>query len=184
MKNLILVAALTAGVSEAWADEQKETLKEQSGKGKVPPIEVRKDPRQTILEPTTQIRPNTPAGAAASSQKGSGNAVTDQQQPTTIDKDLQNRVLVALSTGSTGTQGILATNQLTNIKVDVKDRVVTLRGDVTTEKNRQVLEKRVKGLAGVDRVVNQLTVNPSGQTRRDGLQNPDGYSGNANPIPR
>lgn len=180
MKNLILIAALSAGVGAAFADEQKETLKEQSGNGKVPPINVEKDPRQPQPEPTTRIIPNS--GAPSKTEQG-GKAAA-QENPKTIDDDLRNRVLVSLSTGSVGTQGVLATNNLTSIKVDVKDRVVTLRGDVTTDKNREIIEKRVKGLAGVDRVVNELKVNPNAKMKRSQLFNPDGYSGPTSPTPK
>lgn len=180
MRNYFLIAALSAGVGAAFADEQKETLKEQSGAGKVPPIEVKRDPRQDRAEPTTQIRPNS--GAPGKRQQGGG--AVPQNDPKTIDQDLKNRVLVSLSTGSVGTQGVIATNSLTDIKVDVKDRVVTLRGDVTTEKNREVLENRVKGLAGVDRVINELKVNPNAKIKRSGLLNPDGYSGTTSPTPK
>lgn len=177
MKKTFFLAGALAAATGTWAADQKETLKPRDGGGKNAPIEVKRDPQQTALDPTTQIKPNTPAGAPAATEKGAA------PQANSIDKDMQNRVLVALSTGSLGTQGVIATNQLTNIKVEVKDRVVTLRGDVTSEKNRQTIEKRVKGLDGVTRVVNELKVNPSAKTKRPDLQHPDGYAPSGNQSP-
>jgi hypothetical protein len=89
---------------------------------------------------------------------------------------LRQRVLVSLSTGSIGTQGILASDQLTDIKVAVTNRVVTLSGDVQSEKNKKTIEKRVAGLDGVKRVNNQLTVNTGRKPAHADLTKPDGYA--------
>lgn len=177
MKKTFFLAGALAAMTGTWAADQKETLKPRDGGGKNAPIEVKRDPQQTALDPTTQIKPNAPTGAPAAGEKGNA------PKANSIDQDLQNRVLVALSTGSVGTQGVLATNQLTGIKVEVKDRVVTLRGDVTSEKSRGTIEKRVKGMDGVSRVVNELKVNPAAKTKRPSLQQPDGYAPSRNQTP-
>jgi len=125
-----------------------------------------KDPQQTRNEQTTQIATNTGKGTAPINYKGAG----------TVDEDLRQRIMVALSTGSIGTQGVIASDQLTDIKVAVTNRVVTLSGDVVSENSKKTLEKRVAGLDGVTKVNNQLTVNPNHKTRRPNLLKPDGYS--------
>ncbi len=50
-----------------------------------------------------------------------------------------------------------------NFEVDVKDGVVTLRGKVDRERNRQRAERLVKKVKGVRQVVNQLRVDPPGR---------------------
>ncbi len=164
MKNLLWAAALSAGV---WATAQ-ETVEPVPGRrdSDRPPVEFNKDPQQSRLEPTTRIVTNNAAGAGARSQAGAN----------TVDHDLRQRTLVALSTGSIGTQGILPSDQLTDIQVTVTNRVVTLRGEVTSQKNRETIGKRIAGLDGVKRVKNELKVNPAAKGARSDLLNPDGYA--------
>jgi hypothetical protein len=158
---LAMVGGLVVG-----AAEQTTTVSPQRG-GSTTPVEHQKDPQQRRNEPTTQIRPgNTPAGSAATREAGTSS----------VDKDIQQRVLVSLSTGTVGTQGILASNQLTDIKVTVTNRQVTLRGDVMSEKSKQTIGKRVAGLDGVKGVSNELTVNPRRKASNAELMRPDGYS--------
>lgn len=125
-----------------------------------------KDPQQSRNEETTQIVTNSAKGSPARNDKGSN----------TVDEDLRQRVLVSLSTGSVGTQGVLPANLLTDIKVSVTNRVVTLKGDVVSEKSKQTLAKRVSQLDGVKSVNNQLAVNPSAKPARADLVKPDGYA--------
>ena len=132
-------------------------------------IEFQKDPKQTRREPTTQIITNA-NGRAPLSQVGSKS----------VDDDLRQRVLVALSTGSIGTQGVLPADQLTDIQVAVTNRQVTLRGDVISEKNKETIAKRVAKLDGVQGVKNELTVNPKAKPARADLVKPDGYSSGKN----
>src|SRR5205085_3578061 len=101
-----------------------------------------KDPQQSRNEQTTQIVTNTGKAAQTVNYKGLG----------TVDEDLRQRVTVALSTGSVGTQGVLPSQLTTDIKVNVTNRVVTLSGDVASEKSKQAIGKRVAGLDGVTKV--------------------------------
>jgi len=132
-------------------------------------IEFQKDPQQTRREPTTQIVTNA-SGGGPLAQVGSKS----------VDDDLRQRVLVALSTGSIGTQGVLPADQLTDIQVAVTNRQVTLRGDVLNQKSKENLAKRVAKLDGVQGVKNELTVNPKAKPARADLVKPDGYSSGKN----
>ena len=77
-------------------------------------------------------------------------SVTSCKQKTS-DADLKTSVEQALA----GTGGSLA-----RANVDVKDGVVTLTGEVTTEVERASAETFAKGVNGVKSVVNNLTVAP------------------------
>lgn len=171
--NKMLIAAFLAGGVVVSAEEPTETRLPKKTNQDSPPIEFKKDPQQTQLEPTTQIITNDARGAAPRGQGDAGS----------VDEDLRRRILVSLSTGSLGTQGVLASNQLTDIKVAVTNRVVTLDGEVVSEKNREVIGKRVAGLDGVKGVNNQLKVNPRAKPARSDLFKPDGYSSGKQTVP-
>lgn len=158
---MLLVVALTGMV--AGAQEKTITVSPKQAETYTPQT---KDPQQSRNEQTTQIVTNTSKGTAPRNYKGSG----------TVDDDIRQRVLTALSTGSIGTQGVLPSDLLTDIKVAVTNRVVTLSGDVTSEKNKATLGKRVAGLDGVKGVNNQLTISSKGKPARADLLKPDGYS--------
>jgi hypothetical protein len=145
------------------AQERTETISPKEAKTVTPQT---KDPQQTRKEQTTQIITNTAKGTAPVNYRGAG----------TVDEDLRQRVKVALSTGSVGTQGVIASDQLTDIKVAVTNRIVTLSGNVKSEKSKQTIAKRVAGLDGVQSVNNNLSVNPKGKTGISDLTQPDGYS--------
>ena len=163
MKNMLLAIGLLGMAVGVGAQEKTITVSPEKAETYTP---QRKDPQQTRNEQTTQIATNSAKGTAPINYKGAE----------TVDEDLRQRVLVSLSTGSIGTQGILASDQLTDIKVAVTNRVVTLSGDVQSEKNKKTIEKRVAGLDGVKRVNNQLTVNTARKPAHADLTNPDGYA--------
>ena len=164
MKNLLLLGAFSAALAVGAAEQ---TVIEKTGKGAGgPSIPQKRDPQNTDKNPTTQVLPNT---------NNSGTPVGTAVGADNVDQDLRNRILVALSTGSVGTQGVIAKDQLTDIKVAVTNRQVTLRGDVLNEKAKESIAKRVAGLDGVKAVKNELTVNPSGKPRHAELMAPDGY---------
>jgi len=159
----LLAVALTGLMAGTNAQEKTVTASPQKAETYTPQTT---DPQQTRHEQTTQIVTNTAKGTAPFNYKGAG----------TVDEDVRQRILVALSTGSLGTQGILASDQLTDIKVAVTNRVVTLSGDVKSEQNKKTIAKRVAGLDGVKIVNNQLTVNPSAKKLDATLLKPDGYA--------
>jgi hypothetical protein len=172
MKKFLLLAALPGFL--LGAAENTEPAKTGKGGGG-PSITQKRDPQQTDGNPTTQVlSTNRPSGAAPGTAVGYN----------TVDEDLQKRIITALSTGSIGTQGTLAPDQTTDIKVTVTNRQVTLKGEVISDKSKQALGKRVAGLDGVKGVNNQLTVNPNAKPKRADLVRPDGYSpGNTKTSP-
>jgi hypothetical protein len=161
MKKMLWAMALTGLVAGAQEKTAEFSLTQAGADAS-----QTKDPLQTRREQSTQIVTNT----------GKGNAPVNYKGAATVDDDLRQRVLVALSTGSIGTQGVISSDQLTDIKVSVTNRMVTLRGDVASEKNKQTLGKRVAGLDGVKSVSNNLTINPNVKAARQNLLKPDGYS--------
>ena len=163
MNKMLLAMALTGLAAGLNAQEKTVTVPPKQAETVTPQT---KDPQQTRNEQTTQIVTNTAKGTAPVNYQGAG----------AVDDDLRQRILVALSTGSVGTQGILASDQLTDIKVGVTNRVVTLSGDVKSEQNKKTIAKRVAGLDGVKIVNNNLTVNPTGRKLDANLLKADGYA--------
>ena len=158
----ILLAGVFVGVLATSAQQQTQQIPSSSS---TPPVPQVKDPQQGRKEQTTQIVTNGAKGTAPRNYNGSGS----------VDDDLRQRVTVMLSTGSVGTQGILASDQTTDIKVTVTNRVVTLQGDVADDKSKQTISKRVAKLDGVKGVNNNLTVSGARKPHSD-LFKPDGYA--------
>lgn len=100
-------------------------------------------------------------GVAPVSQKSSGGNLIggpgdkDSTAVVGTDAELQQRVRVAISTGSTGTSGRVAESQLSPIEVTAKDGVVTLSGPVAAAR-RATIVKVVRGLPGVRSVNDNL----------------------------
>jgi hypothetical protein len=99
-------------------------------------------------------------GIGGPAQREAGNFETQPLPVDANDKELASAVRVALSTGSTGTTGVIAEDQLTKIQVTAKGGVVTLTGPVENEEEKKIIEKQVAGMKGVKSVVNQLQVAP------------------------
>jgi hypothetical protein len=97
-------------------------------------------------------------GLGGPAQRQSGNY---QQQPLpgqTSDEELAKQIRVALTTGSMGTTGVIAENQLAPINVDVRNGVATLTGPTSTEQEKETITKQVSHMKGVRGVVNNLRV--------------------------
>ncbi|HTG45820.1 MAG TPA: BON domain-containing protein [Verrucomicrobiae bacterium] len=97
-------------------------------------------------------------GLGGPAQRESGNY---QRQPIpgqSSDQELAKQIKVALTTGSTGTTGTIAEDQLTKIDVQVQNGSVTLSGPVTTEAEKKLIEKQMSGFKGVKAVQNNLAV--------------------------
>ena len=88
----------------------------------------------------------------------SGNYRSQPLPGQSSDLELQKQVKVALTTGSTGTTGAIAEDQLTEIDVQVRDGVVTLNGPVSSEDEKESIGRQVAGFKGVKSVRNNLTV--------------------------
>jgi hypothetical protein len=78
------------------------------------------------------------------------------------DRELAKKIKVALTTGSTGTTGVIAKDQLTRIDVQVSDGIVTLSGPVANENEKKTVGEQVSAMNGVRSVVNNLT--PGGRS--------------------
>ncbi|MGV3771458.1 MAG: BON domain-containing protein [Verrucomicrobiales bacterium] len=131
-------------------------------------------PGTDIQTQNTAVEGNQTSMGSASrieSQTQGSNLETNLQQASksledTPDNELAERIKVAISTGSLGTTGIIAADQLTSIQVQAKDGVVTLTGKVGSEKERETMIKRVKGLEGVKDVVANLTIDPAAKDEK------------------
>ena len=107
--------------------------------------------------PTNQVNP-ADNGLGGPVQREVGNYQTQPRAGQTSDEELAKQVKVALTTGSTGTTGAIAENQLTKIDVQVQNGQVTLSGPVASEAEKQSIQKQVSGFKGVKSVQNNLTV--------------------------
>lgn len=97
-------------------------------------------------------------GIGGTPQRQSGNYQSEPLPSQSSDEELAKQIKVAITTGSMGTTGAIAENQLTRIDVRVQNGAVTLRGPVSSQEERRVIEKQVAGMKGVRSVQNQLTV--------------------------
>lgn len=77
------------------------------------------------------------------------------------DDDLAEKVKSILVGETTGTGGVTQREVARNVKVTSHNGTVVLRGTVPDEKAKDVLDIRVREIAGVRRVDNQLTVQPA-----------------------
>jgi hypothetical protein len=113
-------------------------------------------------------------GIGGPAQRASGNYQSQSLPGQSADQELAKQIKIALTTGSVGTTGVIAENQLTKIDVQVQNGTVTLSGAVASEQEKQTIQKQVAGMKGVQSVNNQLTIQPG-----TGAQNSTG-----SPFPR
>ena len=99
-------------------------------------------------------------GIGGPAQRASGNYQSQSMPGQATDQELAKQIKIALTTGSVGTTGVIAENQLTKIDVQVQNGTVTLSGSVASEQEKQTIQKQVAGMKGVQSVNNQLTVQP------------------------
>lgn len=134
--------------------------------------------KQTRSGRETRITTNSHSGISPEGQStpASGGALATAPGALAdrdADTALADRIRVAISTGSTGTTGVIPEESLADIQVGVTNGVVTLAGSVGTEGERKRLEGLVKGMVGDKTVNNQLTVGQPSTTRE-----------NAYPVPK
>ena len=91
-------------------------------------------------------------------QRELGNYEAQAVQGQLSDREMEKQIRVALTTGSMGTTGALAEDQLTDIQVQARNGIVTLSGPVSNMEERKIIEKRVMGMKGVRAVQNNLQV--------------------------
>ena len=97
-------------------------------------------------------------GIGGTPQRQSGNYQSQPLPSQNSDEELAKRIKVAITTGSMGTTGAIAEDQLTRIDVRVQSGAVTLSGLVSSEKEGKLIEKQVAGMKGVLSVNNKLTL--------------------------
>ena len=104
-------------------------------------------------------------GIGGPMQRQSGNYQSQTLPGQGADQELAKQIRIALTTGSVGTTGVIAENQLTKIQVQAEGGNVTLSGAVGSEGEKQAVEKQVSGMKGVKSVNNQLTVQPGASAK-------------------
>jgi osmotically-inducible protein OsmY len=97
-------------------------------------------------------------GIGGAPQRASGNFQSQPLPGQSSDVELAKQIKVALTTGSMGTTGAIAEDQLTRIDVQVRDGVAFLSGPVASEQEKRTIEKQVAGMKGVKGVRSKLTV--------------------------
>ena len=110
-------------------------------------------------------------GIGGPMNRESGNYRSQSMPGQSSDDELSKQIRVSLTTGSLGTTGVIAENQLTKIQVEAKNGNITLSGPVSSEGERRTIEKQVSGMKGVKSVSNNLTVQP-GANSRNPVQSP------------
>jgi hypothetical protein len=109
-------------------------------------------------------------GIGGPMQRQSGNYQSQSMPGQDSDQELAKQIRIALTTGSLGTTGAIAEDQLTKIQVQSMDGNVTLTGPVGSEDEKRTIAKQVSGMKGVKSINNQLSVN-SAQPRNP-IQSP------------
>lgn len=108
-------------------------------------------------------------GSAATGQVGVERSDSTLKS-TKTDDDLSEKVKSILVRETTGTSGVTQREVARNIDVTSHDGVVVLKGTVPDQKAKDTLDVRVREIAGVRRVDNQLTVQePTRRTQDLGI---------------
>lgn len=106
----------------------------------------------------TNIADRADIGIGGPVQRESGNFEAQPLPGQQSDSEMAKKIRVALTTGSLGTTGAIAEDQLTKIQVASENGVVTLSGPVGSEQEKGIIGQRVAGMKGVLGVKNELTV--------------------------
>jgi hyperosmotically inducible periplasmic protein len=122
-----------------------------TGNGTPPPTPARTDttaprPADKPVAPDNTGRNAADRGTTAPTPMDQGENATDRR----ITADIRKAIM-----GETG----MSTNAQ-NCKVITKDGVVTLRGPVETQAEKDTIESKARAVAGVTSVVNELEVKP------------------------
>jgi osmotically-inducible protein OsmY len=171
--SALCASALLAACSDSTTGDQISSAKNESSEspnfGSATDV-VRNDGAQVN---TNQLNV-ADNGIGGPAQRASGNYQSQSMPGQAADQELAKQIKIALTTGSVGTTGVIAEDQLTKIDVQVQNGAVTLSGAVASQQEKQTIQKQVSGMKGVQSVNNQLTVQPG-----TGAQNSTG-----SPFPR
>ena len=161
MRNaIVLLGAVMCGVFVGCGDynngEQVSAAKNESGESRNfgSATDISPSDGKTVDTNNLNVADNGIGGAP---QRASGNYQSQTLPGQGSDQELAKQIKVAITTGSMGTTGSIAEDQLTKIDVQVANGVVTLSGPVAGEQEKRTIEKQIAGIRGVKGVVNNLT---------------------------
>jgi len=97
-----------------------------------------------------QAQPDNTANNKGDNQKGAMTA--DQQKETAADRDLAKKIRKSIASDSS------LSTYAHNVKVIVRDGMVTLKGPVKSDDEKNAVGAKAGEIAGTDKVQNQLTV--------------------------
>ena len=166
MKNAALfgvLAAVLVGCHDAGRTDEASTSK--SGRDSKQEFGSATDISRNGEMPTNSMN-KADNGLGGPVQREVGNYQNQPAKGQNSDQELEKQIKVALTTGSTGTTGTIAQNQLTPIDVRVRDGNVTLSGPAASESEKQIIGKQVAGFKGVKSVENNLTVGASAREEK------------------
>lgn len=159
MKRTILAAVLGVGLAGCNYSNDDQISVEKNESSESPNFGSATDiARGDGTERSTNSLNVADDGLGGPPNRASGNFQSQPLPGQASDEELQKKIKVALTTGSMGTTGVIAANQLTDIQVQVQDGVVTLSGPVSTEGEKKSIQERVEGMKGVESVRNNLSV--------------------------
>jgi hyperosmotically inducible periplasmic protein len=98
----------------------------------------------------SQAQPDNTANNKGDNKKGAMTA--DNQKESTADRELAKKIRKSIVGDSS------LSTYAHNVKVIVRDGMVTLKGPVKSEEEKTAVGARAKNIAGADKVQNQLTV--------------------------
>lgn len=158
MKRTLLLSALVALLAACSKGPSDDISASKNESKESPNFGSATDIASTDNKPATNQPNAADNGLGGPVQRESGNY---QQQPhpgQSSDQELAKQIKVALTTGSMGTTGMIAEDQLAPIDVQVNDGRVTLSGPAANEKEKEAITKQVSHMKGVRGVVNNMVV--------------------------
>jgi hyperosmotically inducible protein len=97
-----------------------------------------------------QAQPDNTKNNKGDNQKGAVTA--DQQKETAADREMAKKIRKSIASDSS------LSTYAHNIKVIVRDGMVTLKGPVNTDAEKTAIGAKASDIAGADKVQNELTV--------------------------
>ena len=98
----------------------------------------------------SQVQPDNTANNKGDNKKGA--MAADNQKETTADRELAKKIRKSIAGDSS------LSTYAHNVKVIVRDGMVTLKGPVKSEEEKTVVGAKANDIAGADKVQNELTV--------------------------
>jgi osmotically-inducible protein OsmY len=114
-------------------------------------ISVSSVPALAWQQADLQAQPDNTKQNKGDREKGAMTA--DQQKETAADRDLAKKIRKSIASDSS------LSTYAHNVKIIVRDGMVTLKGPVHTEDEKNAIGAKASEVAGADKVQNELTVN-------------------------